>query len=109
LTVAIDNEPLAQYQLPYQPDARHLAAVTVAEVFETLYRSPQPPLWELGADEWLAVIRVAPYASWQPCRPAAGIQPRLRPDEHFAAAFGWRGMGGAVGRGWKDVPTWRPS
>lgn len=85
LTVAFADEALAQYQVTYQPDERHLAAVTAAEVFETPYRSPQPPLWVWGADEWLTVVRVAPYAPRQTRRPTAGIQPRLFADEDLAA------------------------
>jgi putative transposase len=88
LMVAFADEALAHYQVTYQPDDRHLASVTAAELMETPYRSLQPPLWAWGADEWLAVVRVAPYASRQPRRPAAGMQPRLFSDEDFAAATG---------------------
>jgi hypothetical protein len=41
-------------------------------VFETPYRSPQPPLWEWGDGEWLTVERVAPYALRQSRRTAVG-------------------------------------
>jgi transposase len=62
LTIAFADEALAQYAVTYQPDRRRLATVTEARLFETPYRSPQLPLWERQADEWLTVIRVAPYA-----------------------------------------------
>lgn len=42
LTVAFADVALAQDQATYQPDDRHMAAVTATEVFETPYRSPQP-------------------------------------------------------------------
>ncbi len=61
LTVAIADEPLAQYQVTYQPDQRHLASVTHGRLFATPYQSAQPPLWEWGAEDWLMVLRVPPY------------------------------------------------
>lgn len=62
LTIAFADEPLAQYGVSYQPDQRHLATVTDERRFETPYRSPQQPLWEMDDDDWLTVIRVPPYA-----------------------------------------------
>lgn len=88
LTVAFADEALAQYQVTYQPDNRHLTDVTTADVFETPYRSPQPPLWEWGADEWLTVVRVAPYAPRQPRQVAAAQQVPLFSDEDQSTATG---------------------
>jgi putative transposase len=88
LTVAFADEALAHYHVTYQPDDRHLASVTAAELLETPYRSPQLPLWECGDGEWLAVVRVAPYTPRPPRQPPAGIQRRLFPDEDAAAATG---------------------
>ncbi len=65
LTVEFADEPLAQYQVTYQPDKRHLKTVTVAQLFDTPHRSPQLPLWELGDGEWLKVLKRAPYAARQ--------------------------------------------
>ena len=62
LTVAFADEPLAQYAVAYQPDQRHVAQVTEQQLFETPYRSPQLPLWEGRADDWLSVIRLPTYA-----------------------------------------------
>jgi len=61
LTLAFSDEPLAQYTVTYQPDKRHLKAVTAARRFETPHRSPQLPLWELGDGEWLTVLRLPNY------------------------------------------------
>jgi hypothetical protein len=61
LTVAMADEPLAQYQVTYQPDQRHLASVTHGRLFATPYQSPQPPLWEWGTEDWLMVLRAPPY------------------------------------------------
>ncbi len=62
LTVAFADEPLARYTVRYQPNKKHLRAVTAPELFETPFRSPQLPLWELGNEEWLKVLRVPEYA-----------------------------------------------
>lgn len=62
LTIAFADEALAQYRVTYQTDQRRLATFSETRLFETPYRSPQLPLWERQADEWLTVIRVAPYA-----------------------------------------------
>ncbi len=49
----IPDQPLAQYRVAYQPDQRHLKAVTPKQLFETPHRSPrptgaaQPPLFPL--------------------------------------------------------------
>lgn len=60
LTIAFADEALAQYGVTYQPDRRRRATVAEARLFETPYRSPQRPLWERQAGEWLTVIRAAP-------------------------------------------------
>ncbi len=82
LTVSFADEPLAQYTARYQPNRRHLASVTELERFETPYQSPQPPLWNLAADDWLTVVKLAPYAPRR--RRSDGgdaLQPRLFADE----------------------------
>jgi len=74
------DEPLAQYRVAYQPDKRHLKTVTEAHRYETPYRSPQPPLWAWGDDEWLRVIRLSAYASRRP-RAGSSVQLALFPVE----------------------------
>jgi len=66
LTVEYADEPLAQYQVRYQRDGSHLLAVEEPQVFETAFRSPQLPLWELSDEEWLKVLRRPPYAPRKP-------------------------------------------
>ncbi len=46
----------------YDAWTRHLLEVTEPRLYDTPYRSPQPPLWELGDWEWLRVLRVPEYA-----------------------------------------------
>lgn len=62
LTVEFADEPLARYRITYQPDKRHLKAVTDQHLFETPHRSPQLPLWAWAEGEWLQVLRVPAYA-----------------------------------------------
>jgi hypothetical protein len=52
LTLVCRDEPLAHYRVTYQPDQRRLRTVTPEQLFETPHRSPQPPLWTWGEDEW---------------------------------------------------------
>ena len=62
LSVEFADQPLAQYQVKYEPDRRHLREIARPRLFETRYRSIQPHLWELGEGEWLKVFRVPEYA-----------------------------------------------
>jgi putative transposase len=62
LLLEFSDEPLAQYSVAYEPDRRHLRDVVPRQLFETRYRSPQLPLWELGESEWLKVVRCLPSA-----------------------------------------------
>ncbi len=62
LTLEYGDEPLARYKVAYQPDKRRLLEVTEPRLYDTPYRSPQPPLWEMGDGDWLKVLRVPEYA-----------------------------------------------
>ncbi len=75
LTLVFKDEPLAQYRVAYQPDKRHLKAVTEA------HRSPQPPLWPRGDDEWLRVLWLPDYAARQAHEPDAHQPPLFAPAE----------------------------
>jgi putative transposase len=88
LTIAFADEALAQYGVTYQPDHRHLATVVEEHRFETPYQSPQRELWEPQPDEWLTVLRVAPYAPRRPRLTAESHQLRLFPDAMAALATG---------------------
>ncbi len=81
LTVEFADQPIAQYSVAYQPDHTHLLTVTDPRLFETQYRSPQLPLWELGDGEWLKVLWLGPYAPRRPKRAVVGAQlPLFAPD-----------------------------
>jgi hypothetical protein len=60
LLLEFSDEPLAQYTVAYEPDRRHLREVVPRQLFDTQYRSPQLPLWEIGDGEWLKVLRTSP-------------------------------------------------
>ena len=62
VTIQVADDPLARYGVTYQRDHRHFRQVTPKRIFETGYRPPQPPLLELGPDDWLLAIE-------QPRRP----------------------------------------
>jgi len=80
LTVEFADEPLAQYQVAYQPDGQHLQTVSEARLFDTQYRSPQPPLWTPGEGEWLTVLRL-PASAPRRRRPVVAHQYPLFPEE----------------------------
>jgi putative transposase len=73
LTLAYQDEPLAQYRVAYQPGKRRLKTVTEERRFEPPHRSPQPPLWAWDENEWLRALRLPEYAARQP-RPGGGEQ-----------------------------------
>ncbi len=77
------DEPLAQYRVTYQAAKRRRKTVAEERRFDTPHRSPQPPLWAWGADEWLRVLRLSAYA------------PRRRPtsDQCQAPLFALEGTG----------------
>jgi hypothetical protein len=56
VTIQFAEEPLARYGVTYQRDHRHFRQVIPTQIFETRHGSPQPPLLELGPDDWLLAI-----------------------------------------------------
>ena len=52
------TDALAQYQVAYEPDERHIRRVTEVQLFETRYPSPQPYLDGLAETEWHAALRL---------------------------------------------------
>jgi putative transposase len=84
LTVEFADDPLAQYVVRFGATVHELRRVSLLRLFETRFRSPQPFLWELGAGEWLTVIRL-PARRYRRRRPAAGTQGHLLAGEAGAA------------------------
>jgi hypothetical protein len=81
LTVQFATEPLAQYRVVYERDHHQLRDLTEPRLFETRYRSAQPPLLELRADHWRLMFRLPAAAPRRRRRPAALVQLPLLPDE----------------------------
>ena len=80
LTLVYKDEPLPQHWVSDQPARRRLKTVTEARRVATPHRSPLPPLWAWGDEEWLPVLRLPDYALRQP-RPALADQLPLLPWE----------------------------
>jgi putative transposase len=78
LTIAYADEPLAQYVVHFGRRRKEVRRINVLRLFETRHRSPQPWLWELGPDEWLAVLRL-PVRPFRHRRHSRGVQGRLLP------------------------------
>jgi len=80
LTVAFEDDTLAQYRVNYEPDERHIKALYDTRLFETRYPSPQPFLWDLGDIEWHTFMRLRGYRARRAHTPL-GAQERLFPLE----------------------------
>lgn len=70
VTVAYGTDALAQYEVTFEPDERHIRQVTEAHLFETRHPSPQPYLDGLAELEWQAARRV-PHPDRRPRRTRA--------------------------------------
>lgn len=76
LSLVYQDEPLAQFRVAYKPDRRHHLQAKPEQLFETPHRSPQPPQWTWGEDDWLSVLRSPAYAP-RTSRPPGAVQPPL--------------------------------
>jgi len=76
LTIAYEEEALAQYTVAYASETRRIAALTSARLFATRYASPQPFLANLSEIEWHLAMALRPYAR-QRSRRATDAQLRL--------------------------------
>ena len=74
LTLEYREEPLAQYRVTYAPGKRQFKVVALHRLFETPFRSPQPPLFALDDGQWLKAFRTAAYAPRRQPRPGAAVQ-----------------------------------
>lgn len=53
---------LSKYGVELQGDREHIKAVSHPRLAETIFRSPQVTLFDLGPDEWLLYWKVPSYA-----------------------------------------------
>jgi hypothetical protein len=61
LTIAFQDDPVAQYGVTYRADGRTLKDVGEEQPVPTRFRSPQLPLWERDAVEWHKVRKLPSY------------------------------------------------
>jgi hypothetical protein len=83
LTIEFAEEPLAQYEVAYQPDHKHPREIKPSKLFETRYQSPQLMLWTREQVEWRLVQRLTVYPR-QPRRTPTAVQLPLFPAEAVA-------------------------
>jgi hypothetical protein len=79
LTLAYTDTALAQYKVSYEPDERHIRALTEPHLFPTQFPSPPPFLWDMGDVEWRVVLRLRPYKERRKRTQSAALQERLFP------------------------------
>jgi hypothetical protein len=78
LSVAFEDDTLAQYQVRYDSTTHGIAGLTDARLFETGHASTQPFLWDVGDVDWHRVQRLRPYRA-RTKRDGSGVQERLFP------------------------------
>ena len=78
LTLEFKEEALAQYEVAYEPDARHIRQITNPLLFAHRFPSPQPFLWDVSDVPWHKVLRVPPSRPRR-TRPAEAVQLSLFP------------------------------
>jgi hypothetical protein len=79
---------LSKYRVELQEDRKHIKAVSNPRLAETVFRSPQLILFDLGPDEWILYWKGQPYAYRSRKRLMSGvIQPALfeLPEQEKAA------------------------
>jgi len=80
VTLEYTDTALAQYKVEYEPDERHIRALTESHLFPSRFPSPQPFLWDdMGDVEWRVVLRLRPYKSRRKRAPGAAVQEHLFP------------------------------
>lgn len=77
LTIAFDEEPIAQYTISYGPDGRELRQITASRAFPSAHPLPQATLWNMHEIEWRKVKQLRPYAPRRSLRIQGLMQDRL--------------------------------
>ncbi len=73
LKVEYQAVTLSKYSVELQEDRKHLKSVGHPRLAETVFRSPQLTLFDLGPDEWMLYWKAQPYASRQRKRLVSGV------------------------------------
>jgi hypothetical protein len=71
--VEYEATTLSKYTVELQEDRRHLRQVSNPRVAETVFRSPQLTLFDLGPDEWLLYWKAPSYARSLRRRPGSKV------------------------------------
>ena len=77
-TVTYEEDSLAQYQVAYEPDGRHIRDLTEPRLFPNRFPSLQLLLWDAPEIEWHLVERLPPYQARRK-HPTLGVQQHLFP------------------------------
>ncbi len=78
LKVEYQAVTLSKYHVELEEDRKHLKSVGHPRLAETVFRSPQLTLFDLGPDEWILYWKAQPYARRRRPRLVSGIiQPVL--------------------------------
>ena len=64
---------LSKYRVELRDDRRHIKDVSNPRVAETIFRSPQLILFDLGPDEWLLYWKAPSYAPRRRRQPGSKI------------------------------------
>jgi hypothetical protein len=73
LKVEYQAVTLSKYRVELHDDRKHIKAVSNPRVAETVFRSPQLTLFDLGPHEWLLYWKAPADASRKPHRPSTKI------------------------------------
>jgi transposase InsO family protein len=80
VTLEYADTALAQYKVEYEPDERHIRALTEPHLFPARFPVLQPFLWDdLSGVEWRVVLRLHPYKKRRARVQDATVQERLFP------------------------------
>src|SRR6266571_1055794 len=69
---------LSTYRVELHEDRRHIKAVSNPRVAETVFRSPQLTLFDLGPDEWLLYWKAPAYALRRKLAPRSNVTQLVR-------------------------------
>ena len=64
---------LSRYHVELHEDRRHIQAISQPRVAETVFRSPQLTLFDLGPDEWLLYWKAPAYAPRRRHSPGSNV------------------------------------
>lgn len=73
LKVEYQTTTLSHYRVERHDDRKRVTAVSHPRLTETIFRSPQLTLFDLGPDEWLLYWKAPAYAPRRRHKPASNV------------------------------------